>query len=134
MDSADFTSDPNLIAFTSRWRASQPKAHAKTTLHVSENHAWWRIDQQSPISISHRPVLVQVIAPVLAARAAGSRRFLSAQELIDAGWPGEHMKPSAAKNRLWVAISSLRKLGLGDLLESSAKGYRLRNDVEVRYL
>ena len=79
-------------------------------------------------------MLVQVIAPVLAARAAGSQRFLAAQELIDAGWPGEQMKPSAAKNRLWVAISSLRKLGLGDLLESSPKGYRLRDDVEVSYL
>lgn len=47
------------------------------------------------------------------------------EALINAGWPGEKMSASSAKNRLHVSISGLRKAGLGDAIVASNDRYRL---------
>lgn len=52
---------------------------------------------------------------------------VSSEALIQAGWPGEVIAEGAAKNRLYVAIHTLRKAGLPVISEG---GYRL--DVAVR--
>lgn len=49
----------------------------------------------------------------------------SAETLVEAGWPGERMRWDAAKNRLHVTLSLLRKLGLGAALQSVDGGYQL---------
>ena len=45
-------------------------------------------------------------------------------------WPGERIMPSAAANRVYVAISGLRRAGLAEDLEHSAAGYRIATSVE----
>ena len=57
---------------------------------------------------------------------------LSMQSLIEAGWPGESVLPAAAKNRLHVALASLRKKGLDAVLEHVEGGYRLDPEVVFR--
>ncbi len=57
---------------------------------------------------------------------------LTAEALIEAGWPGESLVPSAARNRLHVALASLRKKGLDALLEHVDGGYRLDPQVAFR--
>lgn len=47
------------------------------------------------------------------------------EALINAGWPGEKMSASSAKNRLHVSISGLRKAGVGDAIVASNDRYRL---------
>jgi predicted ATPase len=56
---------------------------------------------------------------------------LSSNELIARVWPGELIVASAAKNRLHVALSGLRKAGLRPILERSEAGYRLSPEVPV---
>lgn len=51
--------------------------------------------------------------------------------LIAAGWPGERIQPEAARNRLKVAISTLRRSGLEDLLGHKDGGYLLDPAVPV---
>ena len=46
-------------------------------------------------------------------------------------WPGETIRPDSATNRLYVAISKLRKLGLHDVLRTGDDGYELAARVEV---
>jgi hypothetical protein len=46
-------------------------------------------------------------------------------EIIRAGWPGERMMAEAAMNRVHDALTTLRKLGLRDLLVTTAGGYML---------
>jgi hypothetical protein len=50
---------------------------------------------------------------------------LTVDDLLTAGWPGERPLPEAANNRVWVTISTLRKLGLGEVLQRWDGGYRL---------
>lgn len=53
----------------------------------------------------------------------------SREELIDAGWPDEIIDDDAATNRLHVALSALRRMGLKSILETVGSGYRLSSDV-----
>ncbi|MEM9192362.1 MAG: hypothetical protein AAGF12_24520 [Myxococcota bacterium] len=59
------------------------------------------------------------------------RRVASPDELIAAVWPGEKLLESAARHRLQVAISSVRKRALGDLLARDETGYWLASDVSL---
>src|SRR5512140_2772821 len=52
-------------------------------------------------------------------------RGLCLAELREAGWPGERMLPDAAANRIYVAMTQLRKLGLKAWLKRSEEGYFL---------
>jgi hypothetical protein len=54
------------------------------------------------------------------------------EEIIDAGWPGERIRPEAALNRAYVALATLRKLGLREALVTGAGGYCLDPAVSVR--
>lgn len=50
---------------------------------------------------------------------------LSAEQLVEAGWPGERISWDSARNRLHVSLSGLRKLGLGSTLQCEEAGWRL---------
>ena len=52
-------------------------------------------------------------------------------ELLAAGWPGENPSHEAGLNRVYVALSSLRKMGLRELLHSGDDGYQLEPRVVV---
>lgn len=58
-------------------------------------------------------------------RLASPGEALPPDVLIGAGWPGERIQAEAAANRLYVALSTLRKLGLGDRVERVEGGWRL---------
>jgi DNA-binding SARP family transcriptional activator len=47
------------------------------------------------------------------------------------GWPREKIQTDAAANRLRVAIATLRRLGLGELLETRGDGYRLAPTIRI---
>ncbi len=53
--------------------------------------------------------------------------------LLEAGWPGENPQREAGLNRVYVALSTLRKLGLRDVLERDEQGYRITPSVEVHF-
>lgn len=54
---------------------------------------------------------------------------LRASSLIAAGWPGESIMPRAAKNRLHVALTTLRQLGLGAAIRSEGHAYALDPEI-----
>ena len=51
--------------------------------------------------------------------------------VLAAGWPGEVVLPDAASNRVYVAMATLRKLGLAPILHTSDDGYRLALDAPI---
>lgn len=54
---------------------------------------------------------------------------VSVEGLFAAGWPGERIGRRAARNRVHVGLSTLRKLGLSGILASSDEGYHLASHV-----
>lgn len=77
------------------------------------------------VDLSRRKNLARLLERLALERLEAPGRCLSADALIAAGWPEERIFPSAAANRLRVAVSTLRKLGLGDALQYVSGGYRL---------
>ena len=57
---------------------------------------------------------------------------VSVYDLLESGWPGENVSPEAGAHRVYVAISRLRQLGLGDVLARTDEGYSLQPDLDVR--
>ena len=54
-------------------------------------------------------------------------------QLVSAGWPDERIVATAASNRAYVAVATLRKAGLATLLQSGPDGYRLDPGVPLRF-
>jgi hypothetical protein len=63
---------------------------------------------------------------------AGAGQPLDVWTLLAIGWPGEEPMPEAGANRVYVALTRLRKSGLRDVLERSGDGYRLHPSTIVR--
>ncbi len=58
---------------------------------------------------------------------------LTTQDLLQAGWPGERLVPEAGSNRVYVALTQLRRMGLRNVLEHREGGYRLAPRTVVRH-
>jgi hypothetical protein len=71
------------------------------------------------IDLTRRKQLRRILAALLVAKA------LTIEEVLRAGWPGEFVSPQAGAARVHVAISSLRRLGLGTTLAHGSAGYSL---------
>lgn len=57
---------------------------------------------------------------------------LTAEQLIEAGWPGERMRHSAGLLRVYSAVRRLRRLGLEPALVTRDDGYLLDEHLRVR--
>lgn len=58
---------------------------------------------------------------------------LTTQDLLQAGWPGERLVANAGVNRVYVALTQLRRMGLRNVLEHREGGYRLAPRTVVRH-
>ncbi len=96
---------------------------------VARDGSWFRPPGGEQIPLGKRKALSSILGALAEAREAGAgcRRA----QLIDAGWPGERILEAAATQRLRVALSTLRKLGLEPLIRTLDDGYALGSDVPV---
>ena len=82
------------------------------------------LSERSPLrGLLHRLVRARIEAP-------GAP--VSLEELVRAGLPGERISAESALNRVYVALTTLRKKGLRDVLERVAGGYALSVGVVLR--
>ncbi|MBX3247455.1 MAG: tetratricopeptide repeat protein [Myxococcales bacterium] len=101
-------------------------------LTVDEGARRWVLPDGTDVDLSSRLVLWRLVTALLALREDSPGRPLSVDAAIDAGWPGERMTGESAQNRLKVALSTLRKLGLRELLvRHDSGGYLLDPSVPV---
>lgn len=83
------------------------------------------------IDLSRRRVSQRLLSALLDHRLAHPGEILRMEDLLRAGWPGQRVLQAAARNRLHVALSSLRKLGIDPLLLRRGEGYLLDPGTEV---
>ncbi len=84
------------------------------------------------MDIATRGPLRRIVAALAEARDRPEDRALDVDELLERGWPGERVMPDAAKNRVYVAVATLRKLGLKDVLIRRDDGYLFDPEVPIR--
>lgn len=56
---------------------------------------------------------------------------ISLARLVEIGWPGERVSTEAGKNRAYVALTQLRRMGLREHIERCEEGYRLAPSIRV---
>ncbi len=107
------------------------RALAEGAYLVADDASWFRTPEGKEVSLARRQVLRRLLAALVAERAAGTGAAVSTDRLMEAGWPGEHIDPLAASNRLHVGLTTLRNLGLRELLVRDDAGYRIARDAAL---
>lgn len=112
----------------------QPRSRASlgnpaTGLAVGPKTAWFALEGAPPVDLSRKPSLRRLLAALLARRSKG---WTTQLVLAQAVWPDDaRLPPRLLLGRLHVSLSTLRRLGLRDVIETSTDGYRLRPTLEV---
>ena len=83
------------------------------------------------VSLGRRQAMRRILLQLMEQRFAAPGAPLSTPALIEVGWPGERMQPSAAQNRFYNAMAVLRSLGLREVLISSYDGYAIDLELSV---
>lgn len=90
----------------------------------ADDGSWFRDRDGTRATIDRRPSRRLLLA-LLHAHQKTPGSALTTDELLEAGWPGERPLREAGLNRIYVALSALRALGLRDLVQRDEQGYRL---------
>ena len=97
----------------------------KSVLTVEATGRWLRAGQSELVRCDNHRAVRALLVAFVERHAAAPGEALSRRELIDIAWPGETILENAARNRLRVALTRLRKMGLKDLLLRTGDGYAL---------
>jgi predicted ATPase len=109
------------VRLLTRALAGSVPAPSRAVLHVDADARAFRIGDQPPVDLTRRAALRHIVTALVEARG----KPLTADELLALGWPGEKVLGDAGANRVRVAISTLRRLGLASVLLTSDAGYFL---------
>ena len=110
------------------------RAMPADALEVGPSASWFRVPGRETVSLTSRPTLARLLDALVEARIGRPGAPLPWDDLLAAGWPDERVMPSAAQNRVRVALSTLRTLGLRTLLVTENGGHRLSETVSTRRL
>jgi len=77
------------------------------------------------LDLSRRSVPARIFQALCQLRWVDPFALAPDSELIEEAWPGERLLADSALTRLQKAVSDLRKLGLGEIIERVENGYRL---------
>lgn len=83
------------------------------------------------VDLSRHHPLRRILAALARHRVDAPGDALGLDELLGAGWPDERIAQAAAINRVHVALTTLRKLGLRGVLQSGERGYLLDPTVAI---
>lgn len=89
------------------------------------------LDGAGEVDLADRPVLWRLVRTLVEQHRTHPGKALDPSILIAAGWDGESMLARAARNRLHVALATLRQLGLRTVIVRHPGGYLLRPGLEV---
>ncbi len=89
------------------------------------NGEWFRSPDGERTDLRDRSTLVRILGALAARRRSAPGSALSVPELLEVGWPGERVEPRSGANRVYVALTTLRRLGLRDILLRERDGYLL---------
>ncbi len=113
-------------------RRADDRTAPSPRLWIAPNAAEARVPGlDAPIDLRRRAPLRRILLALVERRLQAPGEALTQDELVAAGWPGEYISHGAASNRLHVALSTLRKLGLRRYLDSGEHGYFLAPGVGV---
>ncbi len=127
-DAADKTLEDRWLLAAGACSGATPRhspARRAAGLLVADSGRWFRVGDAEPVSLQRRHALRLILHALAERRVNQPDRALTQAELLEAGWPGEKVRVHAGMLRVYNALSTLRKLGLRDVLLSRDDGYLL---------
>ncbi len=129
-DAAPYTARPDEVQLPARLLGQLAAAWSRgRVIVVPDDRSGFRLGPHA-VDLTRRVAYRRVFAMFIERRLNGEGPA-DLDTVIGAGWRGERMAAAAAKNRAHVAMSSLRRLGLADVLETVAQGWQLAPDVVI---
>jgi hypothetical protein len=110
-------------------RSTDPAPDA--ALVIGPGARWFRAFGGAKVELARRRQLRLILAALGAQRSDRPGHALSVDELLASGWPGELVQSEAGASRVYVAISTLRRMGLRELLQRVDSGYLIDPDAAV---
>jgi predicted ATPase len=98
--------------------------------HIASDGSWFLPPAAERVSLKGSPRLARLVAALASARARGVAG-LDVSAMFEAGWPAESAKPASQANRVRVAVTTLRGLGLHVLAWERGRGWYLDADVRL---
>ena len=90
------------------------------------------IDGAPSIDLRRRGSTRRVLECLVRARLQSPGKPVSSDQLRSAGWPDDsNIHPDSAANRLYVAVATIRRWGLGDALVRDTDGYLIATSARV---
>lgn len=105
-----------------------------SALKVARDGSWFAAGDDGFVDLRTRYALARVLSALVRSRVAAPDATVSLDALVAAGWPGEKLLADSGANRVYVAIATLRRLGLRDVIERREGGYRLAPEVATELL
>jgi predicted ATPase/uncharacterized protein HemY len=102
-----------------------------TKLEVAHDGSWYLPPDAERVSLERRKALRLMLAKLVDERLGSPGATVKTADLVAAGWPGESVVPEVGADRVYTALSTLRKLGLKSALQNRGDGYRLDPDLAV---
>ncbi len=102
-----------------------PAPSVERVVLIGPDARWFAPTGRPQTSLESRPTLARVLDALARATERDAAARVSIDEIAAHAWPGERMLERAKRSRVHVAISTLRKLGLGADLSHEAAGYRI---------
>lgn len=94
-------------------------------LEIAVGGTWFRAPSSSVVHLVSRPTLMRVLDTLAKWRVESPGTPLSVETILQHGWPGERVMLKAGENRVRVAITTLRNLGLRGVLVHRDSGHLL---------
>jgi tetratricopeptide (TPR) repeat protein len=114
---------------------SEPVAARRgTALAIGPEGAWLQLPGEEAQDLRRRKALRLILLRLVEEHEKNPGAGVSLELLLSAGWPGERVVASAGANRVYVALTALRKLGLRKLLLSQDDGYLLDPALPVEHV
>ncbi len=102
---------------------------ARVVLEVASDGSWFRVQPQETQRLGSRAPLRRVLLCLI--EHADRGEACDVWRLLEAGWPGERVDPEAGANRVYAAVSTLRRMGLRSVIERFDAGYRISPDAQI---
>lgn len=99
-------------------------------LRIADDASWFEISGQR-VSLARRGNLRRILLALVLAHENDPAAASDVSALFEAGWPGQHINASSS-HRVHVAMATLRKLGLGEMLVTHSEGYTLSRELTLQ--
>lgn len=101
---------------------------------VAASGRWFVTPEGEKQHLERRKILARLLGALVAARRDRPGERLTVADLLAAAWPEDRFVGTAGANRVYVALATLRKLGLRDVVVRTDGGYVIDPEARVQII